>query len=685
MNPLSAAVNLASHIGGALRGAASAVAEAATPLIVKGAAKVIVWHDKADREFLEKLTGSKEILTIAQRLAPHVPDLTAEGDKEKILIYLMANTARAVAAREVSAGQTVPTRELFIRLASHFEHKLFNSFESAERVAASKQRYVSEEDFTAVSTELLNECLPFVKGFGSGIVRKHLFQLYKFVKASPDLSSLVLTTKQRLRDLLADPDATRENEDAKIASLVNFSSLLSNKIVSFTEGYLNKPDRLAELLEKHIPQDETRLVFQPLLNAFLKSDIHLVRIGREKIKTYIGHMLLKGMANMIEGVQKESAAPIPNSLLLVAIINKLVRIIRDQAPSGELAAKPEGWIPLTRALMAFVFPDLEKDLPLPAPFNQKVSDLIVDKILPGLFCEWFASANRYLVNADSNRSKLEAVFGGSNHASEFCRVVGGIYVGDFIPHILNKTKDKLAPLITDMLQKKLGFSASGVIASDIDPWISDSLSVLASQYKVSSADEPQSPMKTLSEWGGVYAEAFMLQVLGELFGRLHAIDKGLQEDPLNQSLGKKSLLLAFVNQIIPEVSTFYERIKAIKDVEGVSRVSRLSREKLVAGLEGTLEGIGSAERPAANLLSKGFPTHLHLTEAARNDHRLAYFKTLSERILAFSEVTPATAPLPAPVRELGMELLSEIILASAFPDAGRTGVKKPRQDTLKSL
>lgn len=418
--------------------------------------------------------------------------------------------------------------------------------------------------------------------------------------------------------------------ESKINQIVLFSEGLSRWIINLTEEQLNRPGVL--------PSD-----LAPTLLQVLNSDAPEVLTIKNNLQNVLPQFILKGIVNTLSGIKQSNPEVNVDDLLLEGV-NVLIHVLNDTFPYGQERAVGS-WQPLSDTIVELVFPDAAELIPLPLELASKLLQKIQDEILPQKLFEWNERLYTYINRKPEIVGRLNATFQ-SNHVAVFTDYLSNMWIRDFIPHILQNTHEKTGRTLVKALQSKFGVEFS----PSVETLISDTVKTFAEQYQNRVAGE-KNGITLVSEWVGQYAEAFLLNFFEQTFSRVHQLDQDSQES------GNGSIILGVMKRVVPVISGFYLVVKDLKIEDPRFTHARLVTKLQEAGvLNGAfpLKGTGVEEYNEDGSI------------VSDEDRALRHFTALASRILTFADIHVENAPFPEPVKEFGMEILKEQILARSI-------------------
>lgn len=596
---------------------------------------------------------------LAQKASAQLPEwdpLFAKLFVHKILAHLVAKYA----AFHFNLDEPIPYPQFLNRLTLHFLNGFVEGYQESGSFVAPL-----EQLFHSLAPSLADLALP---------INDYLAPFRLPINDEE-------ATRQRLRTILWDPKSPGVpgrllsefiGLETTVDQFYDLADSFATLVVPFIENYFMLQDNLVEALQPYFSEEVIQHSLHPLCVGLLESHHPHMERGKEIFRIQIRRLVFK---IIVTAMEKEDKPSQPKEQIPFAIINRILRILRDHAPplpdhkhkhSGALPPLTKAdMLPLVHELLQYFITDPLKEVPLPHGFDLKIVNKIKDDLLPELCLKWYQKGILFINEVPENRLRLNTIFA-ANHVSVLAKVLG-VWVQGFVVHLLSEKAPDIASKAVEGANKALRADWDQDVAHLIDVTIT----------KLCESIEPDSPMHSLSLFVGRYAEAFFLKLGVPLFSHLKEVNDDLEEHE------NGTIILAIIRRLVPIISQYYQRINDIKLLIGETHAYRIPHNSLKSGLQGTLW-----DPPKANILNGGYPISMPIdphrtSEEVRNDHRLVFFTVLSRHLLYFAGITPQRPfPVPDPFVKKGHALLAEVILPQTLLSLEKIVLSEENKDRL---
>lgn len=311
--------------------------------------------------------------------------------------------------------------------------------------------------------------------------------------------------------------------------------------------------------------------------------------------------ILKGIRNLIRKVEVEN----PGSK--ETLVTRILSYTLEKMSMALVDTKEDNFKELTVAIFDLL--GIQEDL------NIDLSELKTD-ILPKLFMQYHHILTRLIDEISANNKRLQEKY---PKVPEFCRILGTVWLKEFIPHHLSTESAKLAPKLVNILNQ---FFETTVLDKNAEGLLSSSLKALA---LASSNDR----LRGFYRFLGRYVQGFMVRFLADFL-------TGIEPKGLSELIGR---------MMIQNSSVYFQEVKKAKGKLPYAYL--LTESDLQAKL--------------GALYSKGMP----LGKEELTIDQQAFYSDLSERIClrgGFSD------PETLPMMDFVQESMHDSIIDTVIPN-----------------
>lgn len=390
-------------------------------------------------------------------------------------------------------------------------------------------------------------------------------------------------SKAAIRAILFDPNNRTDHHnydvDRYIEQIDKAVFAFAGLILKWTRAYgeKNLPDSLKQLVK----------VEGPLL---------------QHSQEVIAALLMKAVLNFIRKV--EEINPGPKGTLLGRAIYVLINTIVTNLPD----IKEGNFKDLSEALWKLF--DLDKEVSFDLSFVRK-------EFLPKQLMEYSQSMRKYIDEMPKNSKELKELFN-NNALPELLRVLGTVWIKDFIPHFLSENTEELSSVLLTEIN---GFFDATVLQEGDSSFIADTIRELLKKRE-------DNGMVNAYAFAGLYASAYMLKFFNNLF-------KKKKIDGLAQEVARGA---------VSKLSTYYSKVVEVKGRRPHAHL--LSPEELKDGL--------------GDLFSNGMP----INGEELSDSQKAFYGKLTK---ALEKAGDADQPDSVPMIDFLQEPFHNLITDKLLP------------------
>lgn len=377
----------------------------------------------------------------------------------------------------------------------------------------------TDDQLNEYAKDLIKQLCPVLEAFSPGS-EEMVVKLLKIAKAKIP-SNDRKEAKASIRAILFDPNNRTDHHiydvDRYIEQIDKAVYAFAGLILKWTRAYggSNLPESLKQLV---------------------KVEGSLLEHSQEVIAA----ILMKALLNFLRKV--EQVNPGPKGTLMGRALYVLFDTIVKKLPD----IKEGNFKDLSEALWGLF--DLDKEVPFDLSY-------VRNEFLPKQLMEYSQSIRTYIDEMGKNSKELKDLFN-SNALPELLKVLGTVWLRDFIPNFLTENTDELAEVLLSEINS---FFETAVLQEGDSSFIAESIREL-----IKSRDG--SAMKSVYAFAGLYASAYMLKYFNNLF-------KKKKIDGLAQEIARK---------VISKVSVYYSKVVEAKGRRPHAHL--LSPEELKGGL-----------------------------------------------------------------------------------------------------